>query len=167
MLGGLDTVTSTLGFIMLFLAEHPQKRHEFIALMDDPMRVGPAIEELVRYTAIVSPARRITADCSYRGVSLHEGDLVMISTPSANRDETVFPNADEVLFDRHPNPHLGFAVGPHRCLGMHLARRELRIALREVHRRMPDYAIKPGARPQVYGGGVKGVSSLPLVRAKP
>jgi cytochrome P450 len=166
MLGGLDTVTSTLGFIMLYLAKHPEKRREFVAHMEDPQWVGPAIEELVRYTAIVSPARRVTSDLSYRGVQMKEGDLVMISTPSANRDEAAFPDPDEVIFDRHPNAHLGFAVGPHRCLGMHLARRELKVALQEVHRRMPDYAIKPGARPEVYGGGVKGVTSLPLVRAK-
>ncbi len=166
MLAGLDTVTSALSFIMLFLAEHPEKRREFIELMDNPARVGPAVEELVRYTAIVSPARRVTQDCPYRGLQFHEGDVVMLSTPAANRDERVFEQPDEVIFDRHPNPHVGFAVGPHRCLGMHLARRELRIALQEFHRRVPDYAITPGEQPAIYGGGVKGVSSLRLVVAR-
>ena len=163
MLGGLDTVTSTLGSIMVFFTAHPEKRREFIELMDDPARVGPAIEELVRYTAIVTPGRRVTRDCTYRGLQLHEGDTVMLSTPSACRDESVFSNPDEVIFDRHPNPHLGFVVGPHRCLGMHLARRELRIAMQEIHRRMPNYALKPGEEPVIYGGGVKGVAYLPLV----
>lgn len=163
MLGGLDTVTSTLGSIMVFLTEHPDKRREFVALMDDPMRVGLAVEELVRFTAIVSPARRVAQECSYRGLEMHEGDLVMLSTPSACRDESAFPEPDAVVFERHPNPHVGFAVGPHRCLGMHLARRELRIALQEIHSRMPDYALPPGRRPVLYGGGVKGVASLPLV----
>ena len=162
-LGGLDTVTGTLGSIMVFFAEHPDKRREFIELMDDPVRVSSAIEELVRYTSIVSPARRVTRDYNYRGVQLREGDLVVLSTASADRDENVFPNPDEVIFDRHPNPHVGFVVGPHRCLGMQLARRELGIALQEIHRRMPNYALKPGEKPGVYGGGVKGVDYLPLV----
>jgi hypothetical protein len=90
----------------------------------------------------------------------------MLSTPSACRDESVFENPDEVIFDRHPNPHVAFVVGPHRCLGMQLARRELRIALQEIHRRMPDYALKPGELPVIYGGGVKGVEYLPLVVGK-
>jgi len=161
-LGGLDTVTGTLGLIMVFLTEHPEKRREFIELMDDEARVTSAIEELVRFTSIVSPARRVTRDYNYRGVQLREGDLVVLSTPSANRDERLFENPDEVIFDRHPNPHLGFVVGPHRCLGMQLARRELRIALQEIHRRMPDYVLKPGEKPGVYGGGVKGVDHLRL-----
>ena len=163
MLGGLDTVTSTLGLIMVYFTEHPEKRREFIELMDDPSRANPAIEELVRYTAIVSPARKVTQDCSYRGLQLRKGDTVMISTPSANRDESVFPNPDEVIYDRHPNPHSGFALGLHRCLGMHLARRELKIGLQEFHRRVPDYSLQPGKKAIVYGGGVKGVTSLPLV----
>jgi len=127
------------------------------------VRVSSAIEELVRYTSIVSPARRVTRDYNYRGVQLREGDLVVLSTASADRDENVFPNPDEVILDRHPNPHVGFVVGPHRCLGMQLARRELGIALQEIHRRMPNYALKPGEKPGVYGGGVKGVDYLPLV----
>ena len=162
MLAGLDTVTSSLSYIMLYLAEHPDKRSEFIELMDDPARVGPAVEEMVRFTAIVSPARRVTEDCPYRGLQFHEGDVVILSTPSANRDPRVFENPDEMIFDRHPNPHVGFAVGPHRCLGMHLARRELRIALQEIHRRMPEYTIAPDKKPEIYGGGVKGVTSLHL-----
>lgn len=165
-LGGLDTVTSSLGSIMVFFTEHPEKRREFIALMDDPMRVASAIEELVRFTSIVSPARRVTRDYNYRGVQLREGDLVILSTPSANRDESVFENPDEVIFDRHPNRHIGFIVGPHRCLGMNLARRELTVALQEFHRRVPDYALKPGEKAGVYGGGVKGVDYLPLVVGK-
>ncbi|MEE8347396.1 MAG: cytochrome P450 [Dehalococcoidia bacterium] len=165
-LGGLDTVTGSLGLIIAFFAEHPEKRREFIALMDDPERLSSAIEELVRFTSIVSPARRVARDFTYRGLQLREGDFIILSTPSANRDERVFENPDEVIFDRHPNPHIGFIVGPHRCLGMNLARRELGIGLQEFHRRVPGYALKPGEKAGVYGGGVKGVDYLPLVVTK-
>lgn len=164
-MAGLDTVTSTLGFIMHYFAEHPDKRHEWIDIMDDTSKTGPAIEELVRFHAIVTPNRRVTEDCPYRGAQLRENDQVLLSTPSANRDPDVFPNPEELVFDRHPNPHVGFALGPHRCLGMHLARRELRIALQEIHRRMPDYVITSGDKPEIFGG-LKGVSYLPLTKAK-
>ena len=166
MLGGLDTVTGSLGLIMVFFATHPDKRQEVIELMDDPARVTAAIEELIRYAAIVSPGRRVTKDFTYRGLQFREGEFVILSTPSACRDESVFENPDEVVFDRHPNPHLSFVVGPHRCLGMQLARRELRIGLQEIHRRMPDYALQPGTKPGVYGGGIKGVDKLLLVVGK-
>ncbi len=163
-MAGLDTVTSALSFIMIYFAEHPDRRHEFIRLMDDPSRMGPAVEELVRVHATVTPGRRVTEECPFKGAALHGNDSVMLSTPSANRDPLMFPDPDEVIFDRHPNPHVGFAIGPHRCLGMHLARRELRIALEEILRRMPDYHIKPGTTPLIYGGGVKGVGTLTLVK---
>lgn len=163
MLGGLDTVTAALGLIVLYLAEHPDKRREFTALMDDPQRAYLAVEELMRVQAMVSVPRRVTGDCPYKGLEFRKDDAVVLSIPSANRDPSVFPDPDEVLYDRHPNPHMAFALGPHRCLGMHLARRELRIALEELHRRMPDYHVKPDETPKLYGG-LKGVSYLPLVQ---
>jgi cytochrome P450 len=162
-LGGLDTVTSTLTMITRYLATDPDKRREFVALMDDESRLGPAVEELVRIEPAVTPARRATEDTSFRGVSIKHDERVLLMCTGANRDPDVFPNPDEVIYDRHPNPHLGFAVGPHRCLGMHLARRELRIGVHEFHRRLPDYSIKAGFHPHVYGGQ-RGIKELWLVK---
>jgi cytochrome P450 len=162
-LGGLDTVTSTLGLIVRYLASHPDKRREFVELMDDPDLIGPAVEELVRIEPAVTPARRVTEDCPLRGVDIKRDERVLLMCTAANRDPEMFPDPDKVLYDRHPNPHLGFALGPHRCLGMHLARRELRIGLHELHKRLPDYSIKPGFRPHVYGGQ-RGIKELWLVK---
>lgn len=162
-LGGLDTVTSTFAMIVRYLAAHPDKRREFVALMDDEERLGPAVEELVRIEPAVTPARRVTEPIRLRGVQIEKDERVLLMCNGANRDPEVFPDPDEVIYDRHPNPHLGFALGPHRCLGMHLARRELRIGLQELHRRLPDYHIKPGFIPHIYGGQ-RGIKELWLVK---
>lgn len=162
-LAGLDTVTGMLGLIIRDFAERPDRRERFMMIMNDPERVTSAIEELVRFHSTVAPDRRVTHSCVFRGLKLKENDIVRLMTPSADRDEDRFPKADELDFERHPNPHLGFGLGPHRCLGIHLARRELRIALQEIHRLMPDYTLKEGDPPVAYTGGLRGLARLPLV----
>jgi len=101
-------------------------------------------------------------DVTLAGKVIRKGELVTLLIGSANTDETAFPDAHCVDFDREANRHIAFGVGPHRCLGSHLARMELRVALEEWHRRIPDYAIKPGEKP-VYTVGIREVRYLPLV----
>jgi cytochrome P450 len=72
---------------------------------------------------------------------MHKGDKVQILWASANLDEDEFPNADEMMLDRSPNRHIAFGVGNHKCLGIHLARSMIRIALEAVLDRLPDYRI--------------------------
>jgi cytochrome P450 len=81
---------------------------------------------------------------------------------SANTDDAEFGDGDEVRFDRDPNRHLAFGGGIHRCLGSHLARHELRVALREWHRRFPDYSIKPG-HALSYTPGVRSIDHFPMI----
>jgi cytochrome P450 len=162
-MAGLDTVASVLGLIVKGFAEDPAKRREFIALMDDPPRVFNAIEELVRYHAIVTMPRRATRATLLRGEQVAENGIVACPSPAANRDPEQFPRPHEIQFDRFPNRHAGFGLGPHRCLGIHLARRELRVALQALHRRMPDYRLHPDHEPELFGG-MKGVASLWLVK---
>jgi cytochrome P450 len=162
-MAGLDTVASVLGLIVRGFALDPGKRREFVELMEDPRRLDPAVEELVRYHAIVTAPRRVTRDLLFHGEQLAENDVVACATPAANRDPDEFENRDELVFDRSPNRHSGFGIGPHRCLGIHLARRELRIGLRALHRRLPDYRLHPDRPPELFGG-MKGLSSLWLVK---
>jgi cytochrome P450 len=162
-LAGLDTVTGMLGMIIHDFARHPEHRQRFVALMHDDQKVASAIEELVRFHTSVPTPRRVTRDCTFRGLSLRQNDMVTLHLPAADRDDEAFVNADEIVYDREPNPHLGFGLGPHRCLGIHLARRELKIGLQEIHKRMPNYRIKPGAQVEVYTGGLRGLYTLPLV----
>jgi cytochrome P450 len=163
-MAGLDTVASVLGLILKGFAEDPGKRREFVALMDDPERVANAIEELVRYHAIVTMPRRATGTIGFGGERFAENEIVACPSPAANRDPEQFPRPHELVFERSPNRHVGFGLGPHRCLGIHLARRELRVALQALHRRLPDYRLHPDRKPELFGG-MKGVSSLWLVKA--
>jgi cytochrome P450 len=161
-LGGLDTVTGMLSMIIQDFAERPDHREAFVALMDDPERVGPAIEELARFHSIVTIPRRVTTGCAFRGLDLAPNEMVQLVTPSACRDESRFPGAGELDYARSPNPHLAFGLGWHRCLGIHLARRELRIGLQEIHRALPSYSLDPDHPPLVGSGGVRGLLTLPL-----
>jgi cytochrome P450 len=162
-MAGLDTVASVLGLIVKGFAEDPVKRREFVALMEDPQKVADAIEELVRYHAIVTMPRRATRTIGFRGEELEENEIIACPSPAANRDPAQFPRPHELLFDRSPNRHIGFGLGPHRCLGIHLARRELRVALQAFHRRLPDYRLHPTKKPELFGG-MKGASSVWLVK---
>jgi cytochrome P450 len=162
-MAGLDTVASVLGLIVKGFAEDPAKRREFVALMEDPARVASAIEELVRYHAIVTMPRRVTRPLEMGGEKFAEGEIVACPSPAANRDPAQFPQPHELSYDRTPNRHVGFGLGPHRCLGIHLARRELRVALQAFHRRLPDYRLHPGRKPELFGG-MKGASSVWLVK---
>ena len=94
---------------------------------------------------------------------MRAGDRVLVSTVLANRDPAEFDEPATVDFRRTANRHVAFGAGPHRCLGSHLARAELRIALEEFHRRIPDYRIADGAVIRAHGGGAMGVDHLPLV----
>ena len=85
-----------------------------------------------------------------------------INIGSLNIDEVGFPDPENVDFEREPNSHYAFGGGPHKCLGSHLARMELRVAFEEIHRRLPEYSIKPGETPR-YSMGIREVQYLPLV----
>jgi len=165
-MAGLDTVASVLGLIVKGFAEDPERRREFVALMKDPERVATAIEELVRYHAIVTMPRRATRAIGFRGETFAENEIVALPSPAANRDPAQFERPHELVLGRSPNRHIGFGLGPHRCLGIHLARRELRVALQAFHRRLPDYRLHPAKKPELFGA-MKGVSSLWLAREHP
>jgi cytochrome P450 len=158
LLGGLDTVTATLDCMIAFLATHPEHRQQ---LVDDPGRVPAAVEELLRWLApVMIVPRSVKQDLEVRGVSLSEGDTVMLAIGAANLDEDEFGEA-AVDFGREPNRHLAFGGGNHLCLGAHLARLELRVALEEIHRRIPDYRIADGAEIH-YSPGIRQADHLPL-----
>jgi cytochrome P450 len=159
MLGGLHTVTGTLGNSLIYLAEHPDQRDRLAA---DPALIPSAVEELLRWESIVAPARRVTEPVTLGGVEMQPGDRVLLALGAAGRDPEEFPDADDVVLDRVPNRHLAFGSGPHRCLGSHLARVELKVALEEIHRRLPDYELVAGEPPVLRLHQVKGVERLKL-----
>ena len=157
---GLDTVTATLDCMFAFFVEHPEHRAQIVA---DPSLIPAAIEELLRWeTPVMGIVRVATDDTTVGGCPVHKGDQVVAMLGSANTDEAEFPDSDDVRFDRDVNRHIAFGVGVHRCLGSHLARAELRVALREFHRRIPEYALAPGAELD-FTPAIRSVDHFPLV----
>lgn len=160
LIAGLDTVTATLGCNMAYLAANPEQRRRII---EDPSRIPGAIEELFRTeTPVTAVPRLVKQDVTLNGIDFPKGSLVMLLLGAANMDERQFAQPDSVDFERERNRHLAFGGGPHRCLGSHLARMELRVALEEWHRRIPDYSIEAGKTP-LYSAGIREVQYLPLV----
>lgn len=136
-LAGLDTVKSQLGYMMLHLAENPDDRQQIV---DSPDLIPVAVEEMLRVYSIVMDGRKIVQDAEFHGCPMSKGEMAMLTVPSATRDETKYADPGRVDFARtDATGHLAFAAGPHKCLGTHLARRELNIALEEWHARIPHY----------------------------
>ena len=159
-IAGLDTVTATLDCLVRHLALHPEQRRQ---LVDDPALSPAVVEELMRFeTPVMVVPRMVKQDVKLRDVELRAGDSVTLVLGAGNIDEAEFGDAETVDFDRGRNRHLAFGAGPHRCLGSHLARLEVRVALEEWHRRIPDYRIPDGADFH-FSPGIRQASTLPLV----
>ncbi|NMO91604.1 cytochrome P450 [Actinomycetospora sp. TBRC 11914] len=159
LVAGLHTVQGSLAWAVVHLAAHPEQRDRLVA---DPSLVPGAVEEILRVEAAVSAGRRATADIEIGGVTIRGGDQLLLMLCGANRDGSEFRDPDDVDVQRFPNRHLSFGSGPHRCLGSHLARVELRIAIEELNRRIPDYRPDPDEPPVVVPTQIRGFRSLPI-----
>jgi cytochrome P450 len=166
---GIDTVYNTTGMTLQYLATHPADRHRLAAAVDEPDDElwALAIEEFLRAFAPASMPRYVTKDTHLRGQRLREADMVLLLPGAANRDPEVFDQPEEVIIDRRINRHITFGIGPHRCLGAHLARMELRVGLKAFLRRIPDFAIAEGEAITYGGGHVRGPRYVPLVISQP
>ena len=161
-LAGLDTVTSSLSCMVDWLARHPEERDRLVA---DPSLLPAAIEELMRVQTVVpAGSRHATADFQLGDVQVKAGDDLHVVWAAANMDPDAFPDPATVDFARPNNRHIAFASGFHRCLGSHLARLELRVAMETLHRRVPDYRLDPAQPPGYQNANpVRCVDPLPLV----
>jgi cytochrome P450 len=159
LLGGLDTVTATLDCAIAYLANHPERRQ---GLADDVARASAAVEELLRRESpVMMVVRVVKEDCELAGVQCKAGDDVSVLIGAANSDDAEFTAPRDCDFDREANRHLAFGGGPHRCLGSNLARVELRVALQEWHRRIPEYRIVDGTHLS-YSPGIRQAAALPI-----
>lgn len=156
---GLDTVAAAIGFDLRYLAEHPQDQE---LLRREPDRIVLAKEEMLRAFSTVQMIRVATRDVDFEGAPIKKGDYVSCASMIANRDPDEFDNPDKLDLGRIGNRHTAFATGPHRCIGSHLARREIEVALEEWLARVPPFRIKEGTAPITYGGHVFGIEGLVL-----
>lgn len=157
--GGLDTVAATSALMFRRLALRPDLQ---LQLRNDPTLVPGAIEEFLRVQPLVNSSRMALCDHEIRGVTVRAGEHVMCYNFAGNFDPDEFEDPREIRFDRSPNRHFTLAGGPHRCLGSHVARRELAIALAEFLRRVPAFSLAPDADRAAYPGLVA-AARVPVV----
>ncbi len=160
LIAGVDTTWSAIGSSLWHLATHEADRKRMV---EDPEVMSLAVEELLRAYSPVTMARVVTTDVEYAGCPMKAGDKILMNFPAANRDPEVFEDADEVVLDRAHNRHVAFGSGIHRCAGSNLARMELRVALEEWLRRIPEFRLAEGEEVTWAGGQVRGPRLLPVV----
>ena len=158
-LGGLETVVNALSFTVLHLAREQELQAKLRA---DPSLLPGAIEELLRMHGIASTVRRVTRDDVCHGVQFKQGDTVLLLLPAANYDTAAFDQPERFLLGR-TEQHMTFNTGPHRCVGLNLARLEMKVFYQEWLRRVPPFRLDPECKPRFMGGFNLAVQSLPLV----
>ncbi|HUF96694.1 MAG TPA: cytochrome P450 [Ilumatobacter sp.] len=161
MIAGLDTVGSSMACLITWFARNPDRRQE---VLDDPSLWPAVVEELMRFTSPVTTGHRYPqVDMEIGGEKVAAGQQVIVSWAGANLDPEMFDDPLTVNFHRESNPHIGFASGFHRCLGSHLARLEIRVALEELLTRIPDFRIRDGHSVQFTHNPRTPTNGLPLV----
>ncbi len=159
--GGVDTTTSQTALTLHHLGTHPDLRQQ---LIDHPELYRTATDEFLRYFSVNQTlSRTVTKDIELDGQRLHKNDRVVISWLSANHDEKEFHNPDEIILDRTPNRHLAFGLGPHRCIGSHLARSMSHTMVQAVLDRIPDYRVDvDNVRHYLGNPSMTGLATLPV-----
>lgn len=157
--GGLDTVTNSLGWHLRHLAmDQPLQRR----LREDPELIPAAVEELFRAYPVSNTNRTVAEDMEFHGVQMRKGDIVALPIPLAARDPRAYDNPNLIDIDRKPR-HFTFGTGIHNCLGIHLARREIRVVISEMLARFNNIRIPDGEEPELDFAVTWGVKKLPLI----
>jgi cytochrome P450 len=159
LIAGIDTTWSAIGASLWHLAKYSRDRERLVA---EPGLLPMAIEEFLRAYAPVTMARLVTDDLHFRGVDMKADDWILLSFPAANRDPAQFDRAGEVVIDREINRHAAFGLGIHRCLGSHLARMELQVALEVWLQRIPTFTLTDPVDVTWSTGQVRGPRALGL-----
>ncbi len=159
LIAGIDTTWSAIGSSLWHLAKTPADRERLVA---DSALLPTAMEEFLRAYAPVTMARLVKDDMNWHGVDMKAEDWILLSFPAANRDAAQFDRAGEVVIDREVNRHAAFGLGIHRCVGSHLARMELRVALQVWLERIPEFSLADPSGVTWSAGQIRGPRSLPL-----
>jgi cytochrome P450 len=157
---GFETTASSMGYMFLILAERADLQDQLRA---EPERIPAALEEFLRYaTPVRGLSRTVMAETELAGKTLRRGDRILMNWVGANHDPAAFSDPDEIDIDRRPNRHFGFGLGAHLCLGIHMAREELRVAFEETLSRMHDIRVADPAGIVEEPGTTWGITNLPV-----
>jgi cytochrome P450 len=159
LIAGIDTTWSAIGASLWHLAKTPRDRERLVA---EPALLPTALEEFLRAFAPVTMARLVKEDMHWHGADMKADDWILLSFPAANRDPAQFDRANEIVIDRQVNRHAAFGLGIHRCVGSHLARMELRVALEVWLERIPGFSLEDPAAVTWSAGQIRGPRALPL-----
>jgi cytochrome P450 len=159
---GVETTYRSTGNLLFCLLSHPD---QLDAVRADRALVPQAIEEALRFeTPLLQITRLATRDTEISGVPIPSGSTIMPMLAAANRDETHYPDPDRFDIFREPKPHISFGHGPHTCLGLHLARLEMRLALNLLLDRLPNLRLdSSGDDPHIHGQTFRSPTSLPVL----
>ena len=160
LVAGIDTTWSSIGSALWHFSGHADDRRR---LASEPDLFPTAIEELLRFYAPVTMARKVTEPITMGDACFKPGDKVLLNFPAANHDPEMFERADEVVIDRQRNRHIAFGVGIHRCAGSNLARMEMDLALRIWFEYIPEFELADPEAVTWVGGQVRGPRSVPVV----
>lgn len=159
-IAGLDTVVNGMGHGIRHLASDLELQRQLRA---EPRLIAEAGEEMLRRYTFTVPVRIVARDGEFEGVTMKSGERALVFLPAADLDAAEFPQPEVYDLNRENNVHIAFGVGPHRCLGSHLARVELQVLYEEMLARLPEFRIDPANPPTFHGGNVIGVDRLNLL----
>jgi len=160
---GIDTTWSAIGSGLWHFAQHNDQVQRLIAVPNEHDLWSEATEEVLRYYAPVTMARKVLNDVEVSGCPMHAGDQTLVTFPAANHDPKEFERADEFILDRKNNRHVAFGLGIHRCAGSNLARLEMIVAFQEWLRAFPNYSLDPSKKVTWANGQVRGPRILPVL----
>lgn len=160
---GIDTTWSAIGSGLWHFAQHHDQVQRLIAVPNEHDLWSEATEEVLRYYAPVTMARKVLNDVEVSGCPMHAGDQTLVTFPAANHDPNEFERADEFILDRKNNRHVAFGLGIHRCAGSNLARLEMIVAFQEWLRAFPNYSLDPSKKVTWANGQVRGPRILPVL----
>ncbi len=160
---GIDTTWSAIGSGLWHFAQHPEQVAQLVAADNDDLLWQTASEEVLRFYAPVTMARKVIADTEIAGCPVHAGDQMLLTFPAANHDPDAFADADEFQLDRAENRHVAFGLGIHRCVGSNLARLELLVALQEWLRAFPEYRLDLTKTTTWANGQIRGPRNIPVL----
>ena len=162
-IAGIDTTWSAIGSGLWHFAQHNDEVKRLLAVDNDDMLWQTANEEVLRYYAPVTMARKVINDTEVSGCPMHTGDQTLVTFPAANHDPAAFEDAHIFKLDRENNRHVAFGLGIHRCAGSNLARLEMLVAFQEWLRAFPNYSLDPNKKTTWANGQVRGPRQIPVL----